>query len=123
LEKARTAVAGLRRCEVCGFPVSEGRKFCLDCEKKKPEDRGTATSAEVASVRTTAPVENTETKPELKPESAKATEPIVAQPAPDAPQFLMNSSDEYESWIVSHKYTVVALAVVLVGLIVFLLSR
>lgn len=26
----------LRRCETCGFPVSEGRRLCLDCEAATP---------------------------------------------------------------------------------------
>ncbi len=32
---SRGAIANLGKCEVCGFPVSEGRRLCLDCEKKK----------------------------------------------------------------------------------------
>lgn len=36
------AFGNLRRCETCGFPVSEGRRLCLDCE--------TATPGEIASV-------------------------------------------------------------------------
>jgi putative methionine-R-sulfoxide reductase with GAF domain len=27
----------LRRCETCGFPVSEGRRLCLDCEAATPD--------------------------------------------------------------------------------------
>jgi putative methionine-R-sulfoxide reductase with GAF domain len=27
----------VRRCDACGFPVSEGRKLCLDCEAANPE--------------------------------------------------------------------------------------
>jgi len=27
------AIAKLRECKACGFPVSEGRTFCLDCEE------------------------------------------------------------------------------------------
>jgi putative methionine-R-sulfoxide reductase with GAF domain len=30
------AFGNLRRCESCGFPVSEGRKLCLDCEAANP---------------------------------------------------------------------------------------
>ncbi len=36
------AFGNLRRCETCGFPVSEGRRLCLDCEA--------ATPGEIASV-------------------------------------------------------------------------
>ena len=123
VEKARTAVAGLRRCEVCGFPVSEGRKFCLDCERKKPAESVAAIATEVVH-----PVE----APQLPAESgtteqpsapAEKSVPQVAEAVPAAPQFLMNSSDQDESWIASHKYAVVAIAIVIVGLIVYLLSR
>ena len=30
------AFGNLRRCEACGFPVSEGRRLCLDCEAASP---------------------------------------------------------------------------------------
>ena len=29
-----SAVLSLRKCSECGFPISEGRTLCLDCEKK-----------------------------------------------------------------------------------------
>ena len=31
------AFGNLRRCESCGFPVSEGRRLCLDCEAATPD--------------------------------------------------------------------------------------
>jgi len=31
------AFGNLGKCETCGFPVSEGRKLCLDCEAASPE--------------------------------------------------------------------------------------
>jgi putative methionine-R-sulfoxide reductase with GAF domain len=31
------AFGNLRRCETCGFPVSEGRRLCLDCEAASPD--------------------------------------------------------------------------------------
>jgi putative methionine-R-sulfoxide reductase with GAF domain len=31
------AFGNLRRCETCGFPVSEGRRLCLDCEAATPD--------------------------------------------------------------------------------------
>ena len=33
---ATIAFGNLRRCETCGFPVSEGRRLCLDCEAASP---------------------------------------------------------------------------------------
>ena len=31
------AFGNLRRCETCAFPVSEGRRLCLDCEAATPD--------------------------------------------------------------------------------------
>lgn len=31
------AFGNLRRCETCGFPVSQGRRLCLDCEAATPD--------------------------------------------------------------------------------------
>jgi GAF domain-containing protein len=31
------AFGNLRRCEACGFPVSQGRRLCLDCEASTPD--------------------------------------------------------------------------------------
>ncbi len=36
------AFGNLRRCEACGFPVSEGRRLCLDCEAASPGAVATA---------------------------------------------------------------------------------
>lgn len=55
-----TEVAKLRECEACGFPVSEGRTICLDCEAARdsgqdlplPADReAPAFLAELATTR------------------------------------------------------------------------
>ena len=53
--RSRIAVSQVRKCEVCGFPVSEGRKYCLDCEKKqghgrRPGARKTETTERAAPV-------------------------------------------------------------------------
>jgi uncharacterized Zn finger protein (UPF0148 family) len=36
----------VQKCVACGFPVSEGRTYCLDCEKK--ESKTSASSEPVA---------------------------------------------------------------------------
>jgi putative methionine-R-sulfoxide reductase with GAF domain len=162
--RARIAVSQVRKCEVCGFPVSEGRKLCLDCEKKTQKvgasahqaksdaqpptmvsstiettaeqtnagiksnavateesgrpaiaDKNAAQGPEVAEGLADAPA--TKTKSEAK---VAAREPI---PEPPTPQFMVNAPDHYESWIVSHMYTAVGIAVVVVGIVVYLLSR
>lgn len=30
-------LANIGKCETCGFPISEGRKLCLDCESRLPQ--------------------------------------------------------------------------------------
>ena len=45
----KIAVASqIRKCSACGFPVSEGRTLCLDCEKKE-KPASTLTTAQVVS--------------------------------------------------------------------------
>ena len=34
------AMRRVQKCVACGFPVSEGRTYCLDCEKKKGKPSG-----------------------------------------------------------------------------------
>ena len=160
----------VRKCEACGFPVSEGRKLCLDCEKKKPKDEaaGAKTASSTAATLTTpaAPSSRAETvvakapaerkaeaaasvvpepmtQPEIEakvevpvsavveeksaePESKKSTAALAAREGvaePPAPTFMVSAPDHYVSWIVSHMYTAVAIAVVAVGIVVYLLSR
>ena len=168
--RSRIAVSQVRKCEACGFPVSEGRKLCLDCEKKKPKDEaaGAKTASSTAATLTTpaAPSSRAETvvakapaerkaeaaasvvpepmtQPEIEakvevpvsavveeksaePESKKSTAALAAREGvaePPAPTFMVSAPDHYVSWIVSHMYTAVAIAVVAVGIVVYLLSR
>jgi hypothetical protein len=162
--RARIAVSQVRKCEVCGFPVSEGRKFCLDCEKKTQKVGASAHQAksdaqpptmvsstiETTAEQTNAGIksnavateesgrpaiadENASQGPEVAEELADApatktkSEAKVAAresiPEPPTPQFMVNAPDHYESWIVSHMYTAVGIAVVVVGIVVYLLSR
>jgi hypothetical protein len=169
--RSRIAVSQVRKCEECGFPVSEGRKLCLDCEKKKPQESTATGSANAATAvaeglplqsakieavaagpsAVTTPaaqalaaleaaakapaivekmtpatpqeaIQEKPTKLEVKHDDAApaARERVVEPPAP---HFMVGAPDHYESWIVSHMYTAVAIAVVVVGIVVYLLSR
>ena len=52
---------GLRKCEACGFPISAGRVFCVECEEKKwrgqlrphPSDRKPLTGVTAVAAPTT----------------------------------------------------------------------
>jgi len=78
-----------RKCASCGFPVSEGRTLCLDCDKKRAEGR-TGDSGE--------------------PSGALA-------PTDDLPPFLANSLPVKESWLANH-VNLLAILVFIVGILV-----
>jgi GAF domain len=105
----RSAVANLKRCQSCGFPVSEGRQLCLDCEKKKA--REPEASAKTGSPNLPA-TDVTIADPTLSPPSAQ----------PETPVFLESEREE-GSWLSSHKYMVGAIAVAVAGIVVLLFAR
>jgi putative methionine-R-sulfoxide reductase with GAF domain len=37
-------LANIGKCETCGFPVSEGRKLCLDCERRQGKTQSSSTT-------------------------------------------------------------------------------
>jgi putative methionine-R-sulfoxide reductase with GAF domain len=104
---SRGAVASLRKCETCGFPVSEGRRLCLDCEKKA---KGQEAS-----------------KPVVADESAgepSASAEVLLTPTStsDAPLFMSSNQDE-TSWLADHKFMVIAIVLAAVGITAVLLLR
>jgi putative methionine-R-sulfoxide reductase with GAF domain len=189
--RARIAVSQVRKCEACGFPVSEGRKLCLDCEKKgvtapkatasPAETQGTSaanavarvapdtpeavasnekTEAAVPPVATVAPqvsssaveskIDSVEVKNKTvdlmtasntseigdekipihrevaqsaspKSESAPPAQDPTAEPP--TLHFSAVTPEHSESWIQSHIYAAVAIALVVVGIVIYLLSR
>src|SRR5438270_5023824 len=96
----RGAIANLKKCAACGFPVSEGRQLCLDCEKKKVQVPAAAKPSARDEVSTNQAVE-----------VSKASAP-QEQPA-EMPRFL--SGDEEEaSWLAKHKLIVLAMVLAMV---------
>jgi putative methionine-R-sulfoxide reductase with GAF domain len=82
-----------QKCASCGFPISEGRTRCLDCEKKEIEkqERG------------------------VSPDSAADS----AAPAQEAfvPAFLANSVPTRESWL-ANPINLLAIVVLILGILV-----
>jgi len=109
---SRSLVAGLKRCEACGFPISEGRQFCLDCEKKKGLE-APATSNERVAFAT----KSVEPQPTNAPPASSAF-----ADADETPQLFSDGSDE-RSWVASHKYMIVAVAIAVLLIVLFLLAR
>jgi hypothetical protein len=105
----RSAVAHLGKCQGCGFPVSEGRQLCLDCEKKKAQDP--ETFAQAPDLSSPAPVESSEAWPAISVSGSHQGS-------------LFGSQDqENASWLSSHKYMLGAIAVVVAGIVAVLLVR
>ena len=110
--KSRGAVASLRKCESCGFPVSEGRQYCLDCEKKNVRQAPVAVNS--ASDSTSAPTG-------VAPSASAATaNPTVITGT--VPHFLGGEPEEV-SWLASHKLMIVAIVLAVVGVAGILMLR
>lgn len=105
----RNAVANLKKCEACGFPISEGRRLCLDCEKKQVQLGSSALSVTGAAGHVS----------QTAIGSAQAV--AASQAASDeGPRFLSDEQEE-TSWLASHKYMVIAIAIAVIIIVVLLL--
>jgi hypothetical protein len=95
------AMLRVQRCESCGFPISEGRTLCLDCEKKdadrKPEERELRRQGQE--------LESTHAS-----SSSLTAEEFV-------PAFLANSAAQQGSWFSNHIH-VLAIVVLILGILV-----
>jgi len=93
----KNELAGIRKCGECGFPVSEGRTLCLDCESKFPNDEFAIDDEDM---------EDGETPEFLS-------------------RFMggMEATGSGESWVVGHKYLIGTLAVVLLFIMLLVLSH
>ncbi|HKM47653.1 MAG TPA: GAF domain-containing protein [Terriglobales bacterium] len=96
------AMLRVQKCPSCGFPISEGRTLCLDCElrdiarKAREKEQGEIAQGE----------------PETLPD--------LAAPMADefVPAFLANSVPVKESWLANH-VNLLAIVVVILGILVF----
>lgn len=96
----------LHQCRACGFPVSEGRTLCVDCEEKQDQ--------------------NTDQSPPVgQPARAEAIEADGHVPDDDdaLPAFLANAAPVKESWVANHIPLLATVAFVLAVLIAFVLFR
>jgi len=124
LESASVPEAMLRvqKCVSCGFPISEGRTLCLDCEKKDTEKKAFEKKLN----------EKEQGKLELQKlelqkieqrdqEQAAASDSagVSASPAPQefVPAFLANAVPPKESWLADH-VNLLAVVVLILGILV-----
>jgi putative methionine-R-sulfoxide reductase with GAF domain len=96
------AMLRVQKCASCGFPVSEGRSLCLDCEKKEIgkkdfEPRRGPKEQDAVS------------------EGSDSTSPVEEE---FVPAFLANSVPVKDSWMANH-VNLLAVAVLILGILVF----
>lgn len=91
------ALSRMQKCFACGFPVSEGRTLCLDCEKKKQPEA---------------------VQKEIRPAQQLDTS-FTAPPAQEefVPAFLANAELVQPSWLSNH-INLLALIVLILGIVV-----
>ena len=104
------AMQRVQKCASCGFPVSEGRTLCLDCEKKDSEKQD---AEKKQREREQAQLESKQGEP--KPDTASPS----AAPMPEdfVPDFLANSAPAPRSWL-ANPVNLVAIMVLILGILV-----
>lgn len=97
------AMLRVEKCASCGFPISEGRTLCLDCEQK---DAG-----KKAREKEQGEMEQREPEQDTAPASTTAMEEEFV------PAFLANAVPVEESWLANH-VNLLAIVVLILGILV-----
>lgn len=117
-------VLHVQKCAACGFPVSEGRTLCLDCDRldrekaareKKERENEHVEQQPGAANQPEAKLQETGTDSPTEPSTAHPPDEIV-------PPFLVNSMAVKESWVSNHVNLlaiVVLILCILVAVVVF----
>lgn len=106
------AMLRVQKCASCGFPVSEGRTLCLDCEKKDSEKKDFDQKQRA--------VEEGEIKRgEQAPDASLVSVAETAATGGEeyVPAFLANSVPVGESWLANH-VNLLAIVVLILGILV-----
>jgi hypothetical protein len=108
------AMLRVQKCASCGFPVSERRMFCLDCEKKNDNEKK-------------------ELEKQRKKEAGEIKQSSEEQGAPSdsalstaeefVPAFLANATPVNESWLANHVNLLAIVVLILCILVVVVVLR
>ena len=106
----------VQKCGSCGFPVSEGRTLCIDCERL---DREKLASEKKWDERKSLEKQLSESQRLSSTSGAPETESGPSPITPDEvlPPFLANASPVEESWLANH-VNLLAVLVLIVGILV-----
>jgi hypothetical protein len=115
------AMLRVQKCASCGFPVSEGRTLCLDCEKKDTEKKAfekKQSEREQGAIEQQK-IKQGEEKQDASSDSAGASAATSAAPTPEefVPAFLANAVPVQESWLADH-VNLLAVVVLILGILV-----
>jgi putative methionine-R-sulfoxide reductase with GAF domain len=120
------AMLRVQRCAGCGFPVSEGRTLCLDCEKLDIEKKDSEKRDFEKKQRAQAQGEIEKSEIIESEQRGTSDNPASDSSAPIAeeiaPAFLVNSPPPQKSWLanpVNLLAIVVLILMVLVAIVVF----
>ena len=97
------AMLRVEKCASCGFPVSEGRTLCLDCEQKDAGKK--AREKEQGEIAPREPGQDT------------ASASAAAMEEEFVPAFLRNAVPARESWLANH-VNLLAIVVLILGILV-----
>ncbi len=116
------AMLRVQKCASCGFPVSEGRTLCLDCEKKETEKKDfekkqrEQEQGEIEQHQ----IEQQEIEqhgPEQDAASDSVGASAAAMPEEFVPAFLTKAPPGSESWLANH-VNLLAVVVLILGILV-----
>jgi putative methionine-R-sulfoxide reductase with GAF domain len=120
------AMLRVQKCASCGFPVSEGRTLCLDCEKKDSEkmafekkQRDQALGEIERQKIEQQKINQGEQEQDASSDSVGASAASSATPTPEefVPAFLANAVPPQESWLADH-VNLLAVVVLVLGILV-----
>jgi hypothetical protein len=116
------AMLRVQKCASCGFPVSEGRTLCLDCEKKDTEktafEKKQREEQQIEQQKIEQKIYQGEQEQDALSDSvASAATSVSATPEEFVPAFLANAVPPRESWLADH-VNLLAVVVLILGILV-----
>jgi putative methionine-R-sulfoxide reductase with GAF domain len=109
------AMLRVQKCASCGFPVSEGRTLCLDCERKDSQKENLEKKQREKEGREREKDQRAGLQPEAQGERPSTSEAPAREEF--VPAFLANSVPVRESWLANH-VNVLAIIVLILGILV-----
>ncbi len=124
------AMLRVQKCASCGFPVSEGRTLCLDCERKDSEKtafekkqreqaQGQIEQQKIEQQKIEQKINQGEQERDASSDAEGASASTSATSTPDefVPAFLANAVPPQESWLADH-VNLLAVVVLVLGILV-----